>query len=229
MLRLLILSYLIETLFARINSDKLTTKFSFYCFFTFHVIVGTSAAVSIFINIYCELIVMKIQVNPTKLKTLNCVCIFSPLNELIIFVNTDCLFFVVVKMTSYCLNPNLFLNLWVDFVRQSTITFFTNFSFRKILLHCFFGSSTSSYLCFLWSEWYFVLSSLKCLWSNPSSICFSFNHNILSWSCLSAYISHIYIVHSTEVWGFFISSFISYFLTTLFIENKFVMTNIWIN
>ena len=46
-----------------------------------------------------------------------------------------------------------------------------NFSSINILLHCcFFGSSTSSYLCFLWSEWYFDVISRKFLWSNPSSI-----------------------------------------------------------
>ena len=33
-----------------------------------------------------------------------CVCLFSPSDELVIFVTTDC---SVVKMTSYCLNRNL--------------------------------------------------------------------------------------------------------------------------
>ena len=42
----------------------------------------------------------------------------------------------------------------------------------------FFGLVTSSYLCFLWSEWYFVVFSCKSLWSYPSSIFFSFNHII---------------------------------------------------
>ena len=45
------------------------------------------------------------------------------------FVTTDCFFFV--KMTSFCLNPNLVANFW----------------FIKTL--SFFGSSTSSYPCFL--------------------------------------------------------------------------------
>ena len=49
---------------------------------------------------------MKIQVNLST-ENIHCVCIFSSLNELIIFVSTDCFF---VKMTSYCLNPNLVFN-----------------------------------------------------------------------------------------------------------------------
>ena len=38
---------------------------------------------------------------------------FSPSNELIIFVSTDCSF---LKMISYCLNPNFVLNLCADVV-----------------------------------------------------------------------------------------------------------------
>ena len=106
-----------------------------------------------------------------------------------------------------------------------------NFSPVKILLHFFFCFSTSSCLCFPWSEWYFILISGKILWSNPSSICFSFNHNIPSLSTItsipylsnvfSAYINHVYIIYSIEVSGFFISSFISlYSLNRLFTERN---------
>ena len=59
---------------------------------------------------------------------------FSSSNVLINFVSTDCSF---VKMTSYCLNPNLVLNLRGDVALQSTITLIANFLFIKILLTCF--------------------------------------------------------------------------------------------
>ena len=62
---------------------------------------------------------------------------FSPSNELIILVSTDCSF---VKMISYCLNLNLVLNLCTDVVLKSIITLIANFSSIKILLHCFLVS-----------------------------------------------------------------------------------------
>ena len=40
-------------------------------------------------------------------------------------------------MTTYGLNPNLFLNLRVDVVLQSKITLIAGFSSIKIILHCF--------------------------------------------------------------------------------------------
>ena len=61
----------IKVFFARINSNKLTTKFLYYCFLSFYFVVNTSVTVSIFINFYYELIVMKIQVNSI---TLNIIC-----------------------------------------------------------------------------------------------------------------------------------------------------------
>ena len=146
---------------------------------SFYFVVNISAAMSIFINFYCELIVMKIQVNPI---TLYCVCIFSPSNELIIFVSTGCSY---VKMTSYCLNPNLILGLWVDVHLQSIITLTANFSSIKVPLHYVLGFFLSSLcLCFLWSEWCFVLIFHKLFWSNQSFICFSFNRNIPSLSTI---------------------------------------------
>ena len=94
------------------------------------------------------------------------------------------LILIVVLLTSYCLSPNLDLSLWADIVLQSIITLVANFSSMKVLLTCFIGSSTSSYLCFLWSERYFIVNSRKYLWSNSFSICFWFIHNILSLSAI---------------------------------------------
>ena len=124
-----------------------------------------------------------------------CLHIFF-LNELIIFVSTDCSF---VKMTSYRLKPNLVLNLWAIIVLQFIITLIANFSSIKILLTCFFGSSISSYLCFLWFELYFLVIYRKCLWSKLSSICFSFNHNILSLSIIVSipFLSYVFLLIST--------------------------------
>ena len=87
-------------------------------------------------------------------------------------------------MTWYCLNPNLVLNLWADAVLQSIITLIAIFLSIKILFHCFFGSSTSSHQCSLWSECYFIVISRKFLWSNLFSICFSLDHNISSLSTI---------------------------------------------
>ena len=64
---------------------------------------------------------------------------FSSSNELFIFVSTDCSLF---KMASYCLNPNLVLNLCAAVVLKSIITLIANFMRFKTLLDCFFGSST---------------------------------------------------------------------------------------
>ena len=54
----------IKIFFVRINSNKLPTKILFYCFLSSYLIVSISVALFIFINFYCEHIVMKIQVNP---------------------------------------------------------------------------------------------------------------------------------------------------------------------
>ena len=50
----------VKVFFFRINSNKLTTKFLFYCFLPFYFIFNISVALFIFINFYCKLIVMKI-------------------------------------------------------------------------------------------------------------------------------------------------------------------------
>ena len=110
---------------------------------------------------------------------------------------------------------------------QSIITVIVNFSSIKILLHCFFGSVTSSYLCFLWSEWYFIVIFPTFLWSIPSFhltailhcylllILYHFIHTFL------CFVNLINIVHSTKVSGFFNSSFISLcFLNTSFTETN---------
>ena len=70
---------------------------------------------------------------------------FSNSNECIVFVSTDCSF---VKIISYYLSPNFILNLCAGVVLQSIITLIDKFSLIKILLGCFLGSATSSYLMF---------------------------------------------------------------------------------
>ena len=113
-------------------------------------------------------------------------------------------------MISYCLNPNIVLNLRLDVVLQSIITLTANFTSVKILLDCFFGWSTSQCLWFLWSKWYFIVISGKLLQSIPSSLYYSFNQNIPSLSTivftstpfLSYWSLFIHIVYSTEFSGF---------------------------
>ena len=92
------------------------------------------------------------------------------------------LFFV--KMTLYCLNPN-------RVVLQSIITLIANASSIKILLHYFLD---------------LLSSSGPFLWSNPSSICFSFNPNTPSLSiivsmpfvsCFSAYINPSWLIYES--------------------------------
>ena len=118
---------------------------------------------------------------------------FSPSEELFIFISTDC---YLVKSTLYRLNPNPVLNLYAAVVLQSMITLISNSLCVKIPLSWLFCSSPSSYLCFLWSEIYFYAVVNKFLWSNPCSIFF----------CLH---QPFYIVHSTEVSGYLLPFFIS--------------------
>ena len=59
---------------------------------------------------------------------------FSPSNELFILVSTD---FSLVKVTPYCLNHNLVLNLCAAVVLQSMITLIANSLCIKIVLGCF--------------------------------------------------------------------------------------------
>ena len=49
----------IKVFFVRINSNKLTTKFFFYCFLPFYFVANISVSVSISINFYCKLIKYK--------------------------------------------------------------------------------------------------------------------------------------------------------------------------
>lgn len=69
--------------------------------------------------------------------TLYCICVFSPPNELFIFVSTCC---SLVKVTSYCLNPNLVLNLCTAVVFQFIIILVVTSLYTKILSDCFFDS-----------------------------------------------------------------------------------------
>ena len=90
------------------------------------------------------------------------------------------------------------------------------FCLRKFF-HCFFGSSTTSYLCFQWSELYFIKTSHKCWWYNPSSIFFHLT-TILHYYLLLFLCHFFHIAYSTKR---LIYSFISlYFLNTLFAETN---------
>ena len=106
-------------------------------------------------------------------------------------------------MTSYCLNSNLVQNLWADVVLQFIITLIANVLSIKILL-CW------GFLVLLVDIYgfYDLKDILLELFAhsdepNPSSMYFSFNHNILSLSTIvpmpflllyiSAYVTHIYI------------------------------------
>ena len=106
-----------------------------------------------------------------------------------LFNNTD---YSMVKMTSYSLNPNLVLNLYTAVVLQSMITFIINYLFIKILLGCFFCSSTSSNLCFLWFEMYFAVV----IWKFYNLILFPY---VLHWTtvfhhCLIVILYHFLYV-----------------------------------
>ena len=81
-----------------------------------------------------------------------------PSNELLIFLSTVC---SSVKITLYCLNPILVLKLCAAVALHSIISLFANSLSIKILLDCLFGSSTISYVCFLWSEKYFFYMFLQ--------------------------------------------------------------------
>ena len=131
---------------------------------------------------------------------------FSPSDELIIFVSTNCSF---VKITLYCLNPNFLLNFCVAVVPQSMITLAANPLHIKVLLGCFFWFIYCFYI--FWSEWYFVVIFRKILWSKLwhqyGITIWHLQYGIIVCYCfyvirLSAYINHIYIVCSKEVSGF---------------------------
>ena len=94
-----------------------------------------------------------------------------------------------------------------------------------IYYYHYFGSIASSYLCFLWFEWCFIVISRKYLWSSSSYIyyyrqfpiimCYCFY--TISFICFSAYINDIYILCSFFLLFFFISWFS---LNTLFTETN---------
>ena len=146
----------------------------------------------------------------------------------------------MVKMISHCLNPNIVLNLCTAVVLQSMITFIINSLFIKILLGCFFCSSTSSNQYFLWFEMYFIVV----IWKFYNLILFLY---VLHWTtvfhhCLIVILYHFYMFvclyqpysNSTGFSGFFISSFISlYSFNALFTETNsswlIIMTNIWVD
>ena len=102
-----------------------------------------------------------------------------------------------VKMTSYCLIPNLVLNLWANVALQFIITLISNFFSLKILLTYFIGFSTSSYLCFLWPEWYLIV--ISCKFYDLILLLCSFNQNIPSLSTVVSipFLTSIFLLVST--------------------------------
>ena len=92
---------------------------------------------------------------------------------------------------------------------QSIIILIANFLLVKILLHCFFGSSTCSCLYFLWFEWYFVVIFCTFVWSISSSRCFSFNCNIPSFFTIVSvqFLSCVFLLISTRLYSVFYRKF----------------------
>ena len=134
-------------------------------------------------------------------------------------------------MTSFSLNPNLVLNLLADIVLKHIITLIANFASWIILLHYFLDLLCSLRLCFLWSEWYFIVTSFK--FYNLILLLYVFHLITISLSTIvsilflleviSGYINQIYRARSTNISVLFSSSFIWLdSLNTVLIE-----TNSW--
>ena len=87
----------------------------------------------------------------------------------------------LVKMKPYSLNPNLVINLCSAVVLHYNIILAAN-SLHIMILLDFFLVHLPVHIYAFNPEWYFTIVTCKCLWSNPSSICFSFNYNIPSLS-----------------------------------------------
>ena len=113
---------------------------------------------------------------------------FSPSNKLFILVNTD---YSLVKMTSYCLNPNL---VCASLVLQSMITLVAYSLCKKILL--------SVFLVHLLIHIY-VFHGLKetILWSTPNF------HDLILLP---------YVFHSTTVFHHFLLLFLCHLSHTFF-------------
>ena len=132
-------------------------------------------------------------------------------------------------MTSFSLNPNLVLNLLADIVLKHIITLIANFASWKILLHYFLDLLCSLRLCFLWSEWHFIVTSFK--FYNLLLLLYVFHLTTISLSTIvfipfllevfSGYINQIYRARSTNISVLFSSSFIWLdSLNTLLIETN---------
>ena len=144
----------IKLLFVRINSNKLKTKFFFYCFLSLYFMVNISIIITKFFNFYCKLVIMKM--NSVALLSFEFwVCISSPSNVSFIDFDTDC---SLVLITSCKLNPKFILRLHDLFVLQPIITFNAKSLRKNLLFGCLFGWSTNSYPCF-----FFNLVHI-CLW-----------------------------------------------------------------
>ena len=165
----------LKKFFVRVNYNNLTiTFFVLFCYvFLFH----SQYLFFAMINFHQFLFWAYSHENINQFYNLtHCVvfaCLLLQINSL--FLYTDC---SLVKMTSFCLHPNLVLNLHVAVVLQSIIALAANSLHIKVLLDCFFGLSTSSYLMFsmIWKILY--CSDLQIFMIK--SFCFTFHSNPLS-------------------------------------------------
>ena len=140
-----------------------------------------------------------------------------------IFDSTHCSLF---KMTSYCLNPNVFLNLSAAVVLQSIITLIANSFCRKNMLGCFLVHllvyiyifyGLKDILLLLLTNFYDLILLLYVL--PQYSIILYYCFYAISFIRFPVYINHIHILYSTEGLGFLIYSFaLLYSLNTLFTE-----------
>ena len=130
---------------------------------------------------------------------------FCSSKELYIFASNV---YSLVKMTSYCLNLNLALNLSVAVVLLSMNTLIASFSLENNLLDCFlvyqlvhiygFYSLKNILLQQLVSRNFLYVFMLTTTFHQYLLL---FLHNFFIH--FSVYINHIYVVCSTEVLGFF--------------------------
>ena len=149
------------------------SKFFFYCFLSCYFRVNNPVTMSKFINFYCKLVTMKIKINSVTQNTVYILHIFS---FKYFFYWFYCFCLILILWCS--LNPSLYLILHESGVLPSITIVTASCLCKYILFDCVFGTSTYSYLCFLYFEGYFFVLTGKCLWSNPSFISFLFNHFI---------------------------------------------------
>ena len=92
----------------------------------------------------------------------------------------------------------------------------------------FFGSSASSFQCFLWFARYCTVVGRNFLRPNPSSICISFNHNIPSLSAIvsAQFLFCLYQLNFYSIFYRSFRSFISSFILLYSLNILFTKTNL---